>query len=140
MLNGKLLKPGAVLFIAALGVAPLFMSARAATSDNFMVRSTADYVALCESSRGSENYVAAIHFCQGYASGAYQYYQSVAQNDPGERFVCPPDPPPNRNQVIADFLAWARAHPERMSDPAVDSIFRYLGERYPCSAAQRARP
>lgn len=132
------LRPRALLFIAALAAIPLAMSARAATTENFLVRTTADYVALCESSQGSENYVAAIHFCQGYASGAYQYYSALAQNQPSSRFVCPPDPAPSRDQVIANFVAWARANQERMAEPAVDSLFRYLGETYPCSAAQRA--
>jgi hypothetical protein len=128
----------AVFLAAALGAAPLTPTASAATADNFVVRTTADFVALCDSQQGSENYVAAIHFCQGFASGAYQYYASIAQNDPSARFVCPPDPAPSRNEVIANFLAWARAHQERMAEPAVDSIFRYLGETYPCSATQRA--
>ena len=128
----------ALLFITVLAAIPLAMSARAATTENFMVRTTADYVALCESSPGSENYVAAIHFCQGFASGAYQYYLALAQHQPSSRFVCPPDPTPSRDQVIANFLAWARANQERMAEPAVESLFRYLGETYPCSATQRA--
>ncbi|HET9229939.1 MAG TPA: Rap1a/Tai family immunity protein [Vitreimonas sp.] len=131
-------KTRALLFIAALAAIPLAMSARAATTENFMVRTTADYVALCESRQGSENYVAAVHFCQGFASGAYQYYLALAQHQPSSRFVCPPDPAPSRDQVIANFLAWSRTHQERMSEPAVESLFRYLGETYPCSDAQRA--
>jgi hypothetical protein len=130
-------KPRALLFIAALAAIPLAMSARAATTENFMVRTTADYVALCESTQGSENYVAAIHFCQGFASGAYQYYLALAQHQPSSRFVCAPDPAPSRNEVIANFLTWARAHQERLAEPAVESLFRYLGETYPCSAEQR---
>lgn len=136
MLTAKSFAPRALLFIAALCTAPI--SARAATTDNFVVRTTADFVALCESAPNSPNYVAAIHFCQGFASGAYQYYAALAQHDPASRFVCVPDPAPTRNQIIANFLVWIRAHQERLSEPAVESIFRYLGETYPCSAAQRA--
>jgi hypothetical protein len=123
---------------AALCAATLSWQARAATTDNFVVRSTADYVALCESTPGDDNYVAAIHFCQGFAAGAYQYYLALAQHSPSSRFVCVPSPSPTRDQAIANFLVWAHAHPERMSEPAVESMFRYLGETYPCSAAQRA--
>lgn len=128
----------ALFLVAALTGAALPLNARAATSENFFVRTTADFAALCESSRSNENYVAAIHFCQGFAAGAYQYYLALAQRDPTVRFVCVPDPAPSRNEVIANFLVWARAHPEHMAEPAVDSIFRYLAESYPCSAAQRA--
>lgn len=112
--------------------------ARAATAENFTVRTTADLVTLCETQPGQENYVAAIHFCQGFASGAYQYYLAVARNDPALRFVCLPDPPPTRNDAIAAFLAWVRANPSALEQPAVESMFRYLGQTYPCSAAQRA--
>jgi hypothetical protein len=131
-------------------IAPLFASvaialcafawhapARAATADNFMVRSTADFVALCETQPNQENYVAAIHFCQGFASGAYQYYLALAQANPAARYVCAPTPPPTRDQAIAGFIAWARANPAQMSEPAVESIFRYLGTTYPCTDAQR---
>jgi hypothetical protein len=138
MLTAKSLIPRASLFVAALCAAPLTTSAGAATAENFVVRTTADFVALCESPQNSENYVAAIHFCQGYASGAYQYYAALAQSDPKSRFVCVSEPVPSRNEVIASFLVWIRAHQERMGEPAVESIFRYLGETYPCSAAQRA--
>lgn len=112
--------------------------AGAVTSDNFLVRSTSDYVALCETGQRDANYVAAIHFCQGFANGAWQYYLAVARNDPSSRFVCVSDPAPSRDQVIAAYLTWVRANPAQMSEPAVESIFRYLGTTYPCSAAQRS--
>ena len=127
----------AVLAIALLAV-PSSRTARAATTDDFMVRTTADLVDLCETAPGQENYVAAIHFCQGFASGAYQYYLAVAQHSPTSRYVCAPDPPPSRDQAIAGFLAWSRANPSAMSEPAVESLFRYLGTTYPCGDAQRA--
>lgn len=134
----KLRWPRALGLAAALAITPVPMSAAAATTENFMVRTTADFVALCESSQSSATYVAAIHFCQGFASGAYQYYLALAQNSATTRYVCPPDPAPTRNQVIASFLTWMRAHQEQMAAPAVESIFRYLGETYPCADAQRA--
>lgn len=123
---------------AALSAVVLSVSARAATTENFMIRSTADFVALCETQPSEANYVAAIHFCQGFASGAYQYYSALAQANPSARYVCVSDPPPSRDQAIAGFLAWARSNPDALAQPAVESIFRYLGQAYPCSAAQRA--
>jgi len=121
--------------LAALWLIAASTSVRAATTDNFMIRSTADLVALCETQPNQENYVAAIHFCQGFASGAYQYYLAVAQQSPSSRYVCPPDPPPSRNQAIAGFVAWAHANSSAMSEPAVESMFRYLGTTYPCPSA-----
>ena len=78
--------------------------------------------------------MAAIHFCEGFATGAYQYYLALAARDPGERVVCLPDPTPSRDQIKADFVAWAKANPSALNDPPVESIFRYLAEAYPCAA------
>jgi hypothetical protein len=132
------LLPYGAFVACALLLAGASLSARAATTDNFMIRSTADLVALCETQPGQENYVAAIHFCEGFASGAYQYYQAIAHHSPTSRYVCPPDPPPSRDQAIAGFVRWARTDANAMSQPAVESLFRYLGTTYPCSDAQRA--
>jgi hypothetical protein len=109
----------------------------AATLQNFQGATTADYLALCNTAPGQDNYVAAVHFCEGFAAGAYQYYQSLAARDPNERFVCLPTPSPSRDKIKADYVAWAKANPAVMNDPPVDSIFRYLGQTYPCSAAAK---
>jgi hypothetical protein len=49
---------------------------RAAEPDDFRVRTAADLVSLCGRS-DDPNYVPAIHFCHGFGTGAYQYYQAV---------------------------------------------------------------
>jgi hypothetical protein len=104
----------------------------AAEPDHFRARTTADLVALCAADPASESYVAAIHFCHGFASGAYQYYLTLAVASEGHRFVCLPDQPPSRSQAIADFVAWSKQNPDFMANPPVDSMFRYLALRYPC--------
>jgi hypothetical protein len=134
------LLPCGALLASALFLFGASLTARAATEDHFRVRTTADLVALCETSSGQENHVAAIHFCEGFAAGAYQYYLAIAQHSPSSRYVCPPDPPPTRDQAIAGFVSWARANPSAMNQPAVESLFQYLGATYPCSDAQRAPP
>lgn len=127
----------ALLAVVAVCGAP---DAHAATADNFTVRNAGDLVALCETPTSEANYVAAVHFCHGFASGAFQYYQAVAQADPAQRFVCPPNPPPTRNQAIAGFVAWAKGKTNVMSGPAADALFRYLGETYPCRTAPAGAP
>lgn len=106
--------------------------ADAANPDNFHVRTTEDLVILCSAEPTDPNYVAAIHFCHGFGTGAYQYYESIVSASPSERFVCPPDPPPTRSEAIAGFVAWAHANPQYVKDRPVDSIFRYLSTTYPC--------
>ena len=115
-------------FLAA-GVTP----AAAATIENFQVSTAADLVDLCSTDPGSEHYIAAIHFCQGFGVGAYRYYLAQTADDPSSQYVCPPNPPPSRNEVMAAFVNWASAHPEYMNDAPVDTLFRFLGQIYPCS-------
>jgi hypothetical protein len=111
--------------------------AEAATPENFRDATTADYVALCTTTPKEENHVAAIHFCEGFATGAYQYYLALAARDPGERFVCLPDPTPSRDKIKADFVAWTKANPASLAEPPVESIFRYLAQAYPCAPAKK---
>lgn len=106
--------------------------AHAADLKNFYVRNAGDLVALCSATPEDQDYLQAIHFCQGFAVGAYQYYREIAASSPAHRFICLPDPPPSRDQAIADFVAWARQHPQFLDHTAVDTLFRYLGETYPC--------
>jgi Rap1a immunity proteins len=126
------------LFLVSMIVVLLCPSAWAASEDQFHVRTTNDYVALCTTQPGQENYVAAIHFCQGFASGAYQYYMSLADKSPADRYVCLTDPTPSRDQALAAFVAWVKANPSSQSDPPVDSIFHYLAQAYPCSSTKQA--
>ena len=120
-----------LLFFALASVSSSSSKAADVNPDDFHVRTTEDLVALCSVNPSDPNYVAAIHFCHGFATGAYQYYQSTITS-PGDRFVCPPDPPPTRSEAIAGFVAWANANPLHMADRPVDSIFRYLSLTYPC--------
>jgi Rap1a immunity proteins len=117
---------------AAIATAIPIADGHAASPENFTAKTTADYLALCNASPSQDNYVAAIHFCEGFASGAYAYYLSEAAQDPSVRFVCLPNPTPTRDSVKAAFVAWAQAHPAAMTAAPVDSLFRYLGEMYPC--------
>jgi hypothetical protein len=114
---------------AALSFA-LTSSVFAAGPPHFQVRDTADYVKLCTTPQSDENYTSAIAFCHGFGVGAYRYY--LESTGPADRFVCPPDPAPTRAEVISGFVTWARTRPDMMKQPAVDSIFRYLGGMWPC--------
>jgi hypothetical protein len=118
--------------VLACALSPGRAAGQATNPDNFHVRTTEDLVTLCSAAPTDPNYVAAIHFCHGFGTGAYQYYEAIAARDPSARFVCPPDPPPTRSEAIAGFVAWARANPQFMKDRPVDSVFRYLSTTYPC--------
>jgi hypothetical protein len=104
----------------------------AQTIEDFHVDSAEDLVMLCGAKPDSPNYVAAIHFCHGFGTGAYDYYLVQAAADPSKKFICPPDPAPTRNEALDGFVSWMGTHPQYENASAVDTLFRYLGETYPC--------
>ena len=129
-MHGKLLAA-----IMAAGLCPL--TAAAVTPDEFKIRNTQDLVRLCSVSNDDSLYVAAIHFCHGFGAGAYQYYQASVSGPEGKPFVCPPDPVPSRNAVLQEFVTWANANPQHNNEPAVESIFRFLAQKWPCSESPK---
>ena len=118
--------------LIALGLFALSGTSYAATEDDFVVVDTDDLVSLCSATADSPKGIAAINFCHGYAVGAFQYYQLLEPLSPDHQFICLLEPKPSRNEVIAGFVAWTRAHPQYAGAAAVETLFRYLGETFPC--------
>jgi hypothetical protein len=100
---------------------------------DFQVRTTGDLVRLCEASPTDATGIAALHFCHGFAVGAYQYHQIAAAAEAKPPLFCEPRPKPMRNEAIAGFVAWAKQNPSAMNTLPVEGIFRYLAQHYPCS-------
>jgi hypothetical protein len=111
--------------------APLVAGAQL-TAEDFRIRNAADLVDLCTATAGNEVAEEAIHFCHGFVSGAWQYHQAQASGPDGERIVCPPEPPPTRNEAIAMFVEWTKTNPQSLQEPAVEALFRFLAGKYPC--------
>ncbi len=129
-----------VVFLLAVLAAP--GTARAAvTEDMFKMRSTSDLVGLCSAGQSDPLYVAAIHFCQGFGSGAYGVAGEYEAAHRRTRMFCPPDADhrPSRNAAIADFVQWAGARPDAMGLPVTDGLLRFLSDRFPCPDAATAK-
>ena len=99
---------------------------------NFRVATTGDLVRLCEAEPTDPTGIAALHFCHGFAVGAYQYHQIVAAARTSRRCSASRTPRPTRNEAVAGFVSWANQNPKAMDTPPVEGIFRYLAQRYPC--------
>ena len=99
---------------------------------DFQARTTGDLVRLCEAVPSDATGIAALHFCHGFAVGAYQYHQIVAAAEKKSPLFCEPKPRPTRNEAIAGFISWAKKNPGAMDTPPVEGIFRYLAQYYPC--------
>lgn len=126
---------GSLLLALAVSLAPF--AARAATLEDFKIQTTQDFVDLCSTAADDPLYDDAVNFCHGYASGAWQYHQAQANGPRGHRIVCPTpsEANPRRAELIAEFVAWSAGHPEHMTEPAVETLFRFLVEKWPCSQA-----
>ena len=124
----KLLKLIMMLSILLPGLAN-----SAVSEEDFVVKTTRNLVNLCTASPQDLRYEEAINFCQGYMVGAYHYSIAEHSKDPKNLFVCLPDPKPSRNEVVALFVAWAKAHPQYMTDMPVESQFRFMSEKWPCN-------
>jgi hypothetical protein len=124
------------LRIIAAGAALLLMAAHGAghaAEPNFAVKTTGDLVALCDPSADSALAGAAIGFCQGFAEGAVTVERVHDAADRYMRPFCLPDPLPGRTETLAAFVAWARVEPARLAEKPEDGLFRFLGEKYPCT-------
>jgi hypothetical protein len=118
--------------LALLGAAT---AGAAVTEENFRLRSGNDLLAVCSVDADDPLRDAAIHLCHGFGAGTYQTILALTTHEKLEPILCPPDPPPSRREAVAKFVEWARAHPERLTEPAVEVVGRFLIESYGCAKA-----
>ena len=100
--------------------------------ENYVIDTAADLVTLCSVDPDNPEYVAAIHFCHGYGSGAVQYHFIQVQAMPELQMFCLPDPPPTRAEAWTDFLVWIDGNPDYLDGEALDAVFAFLADAYPC--------
>jgi hypothetical protein len=120
----------AVFFIAVVLMTPGL--ARGVQQVDFEVDTTQNLMNLCTAPASDPLYKEAMNFCHGYLTGAYDYYKAFLEIPGGKRLVCLPNPPPSQNEAFAMFIEWVKAHPQYLSDEAVDTEFRFLMEKWPC--------
>ena len=118
-----------LLALVTLAAAP----AAAITTDEFRLRSGADFVALCATPASDPLYTAAVHMCHGFGAGTYQTIMAVTRHEKLAPVICPPQPAPSRNDVVARFLEWAKRNPDRLAEPAVEVVGRFFITEYPCA-------
>jgi hypothetical protein len=114
----------------ALAAFALSTTAYGQKAEHYQLRHTGDLVTVCATSSSAQDYATAIAFCHGVLAGAWGYY--VASTAPLDREICPSDPQLTRGKVAEAFVAWARARPQYAQASAVDTLFRFAAEIYPC--------
>jgi hypothetical protein len=106
--------------------------AAAVTTEDFQAKTTQNIINLCSVRAGDPMAREAIHFCQGYLVGAYHYYMAMSTGPDSERLVCFPKSDVSRDEAIAMFVEWAKAHPQFINEAPVETEFRFLIEKWPC--------
>ena len=107
----------AFLQVAAVGLVLTAASgARAATpvtEDNFMLKTTADLVALCGANQADPLYTAAVNYCHGFALGVYRMLAIEDQASRNKhKAICFDQYAMTKSQAIANFLTWAADKPK----------------------------
>lgn len=106
--------------------------AGAVSEKDFEVNSTENLINLCTATPDDPLYHQAINFCHGFLVGAFRYYEAAESGPAGVTLFCLPDPRPSRNDSVAMFIEWAKAHPQYLKERAVETEFRFLMETWPC--------
>lgn len=120
--------------IAAVSLASAAPVSAAVSQDDFRVQSTGNLVTLCEAAPSDPLAVHALNFCHGYIAGVADQYQAMGSPRPGAPPpYCLPDPRPTRTQAIAMFVEWVKANPAESKAAAVDSLFRFARQTWPCN-------
>ena len=122
------------VYLCLLGFLSFAVAGKAAAveAENFIVGSAGDLAALCSVAPDDPLQPQALHFCHGFVVGAYHYHLKSTGGPAGSGFVCPPDPAPSRDQVIGEFVAWLGDHPAERAEDAVDALFKWAAQRFPC--------
>ena len=118
-----------LLLITALMLPGL---AGAVTKEDFLVKTTGNLVNLLTAPADDPLRREAINFGEGYVVGAYHYYVAENSGPKGQRLVCLPDPPPSRDAAVTMFVEWVKAHPQYMDENPVETLFRFLIDKWPC--------
>lgn len=70
-------------------------------------------------------------YCFGFATGALNYHRAITPAN-APPLYCAPNPPPSFEQLRGQYVTWVNRSPANGSMRAVDSIFAFLRDSFPC--------
>jgi hypothetical protein len=106
------------------------------TTSEFPPHTVRELIAICAPAHDDPLMTAAINYCHGYAQGAVTVELAHAAQRHARKLFCLPDPPPPVGAELGSFIAWANQEPSRLDAPAVDGMFLYLSQKYPCGKSK----
>ncbi len=122
-----------ILPLAAVLIASLASPASAAVTDSqFPPKTVRDLIAICTPANDDPRMTGAINYCHGFAEGAVIVELANTSQRGGHKLFCLPTPAPSSESELTSFVTWANQEPARLVEPAIDGMFRYLAQKYPC--------
>ena len=125
-----------VLQVAAMGfVLAAASGAKAApvTEDNFLLKTTADLVALCGADKKDPLYTAAINYCHGFAIGTYRMLEvEDAASRNKQKDICLHQYAITRSQALASFVTWASDKPKVLDTVPTEGFGQYVLQSFKC--------
>ena len=126
-------------FLVAAGMLAIsggFPAKAALTAAQFPPATVRDLIAICSPAQDDPMMTAAVNYCHGYAEGAVIVEEAHESQRRARKLFCLPTPRPPSGKELVDFTAWANAEPSRLNQPAVDGMFLYLAQKYPCGRSK----
>jgi hypothetical protein len=101
------------------------------TLDDYQLRTSGDLLDICSLDTSDNQYWEARAFCLGYFTGGIQLHDVLAASPDFPRIACA-SPGVTRNDVVAVFVSYAKAHPEYLKEQPMDTVFRAVNDKWPC--------
>ncbi len=89
--------------------------------------STAAFIELCKNPSDELGR----SFCFGFGEGVYQGYLANRSLD-SKPTICFAGRSETRNMILQKFLAWTKANPQYIQEPAAKTLMRFFADNYPC--------
>jgi hypothetical protein len=99
--------------------------------EDFKLKTGQDLLEICSLDQGNASYWEAQAFCFGYFRGGADFQRALVAG-PGFRPIACPAAGATVRDGVAVFVAYARAHPDQLTKPPMDVVFRAVSERWPC--------
>ncbi len=75
--------------------------------------------------------------CEIYGQAVYDTYLVTRHPKTAPDYICVKQPAPTRKEIIQDYVNWTEANTKYMSEPAADTILRFLAGKFPCGKSAK---
>jgi hypothetical protein len=124
--------PAALVAAIAVGAAPGGTGASHFDHSDFQVDTSENLLDLCTAEASDPGYEVARGFCYGFFEGGIAFHDALHARETRPRLACPEGV--TLDQVVAVFVAYARANPQYLGEAPMETVFRAAVDKWPCPA------